>query len=202
MTETRIRQFKIILLGDTCVGKTALLNRYVDDSFIPDADITNGIDFRIRKVEIEPGVRVKLYIWDTCGVQRYRTIVSSYIRGIHGCLLVFDLSNCESFKRIEHDLTLVSEIEPRAPCVLVGSKSDHKHRCVSREEAEVLAKTLGVPYVEASSLTGHNVKEAFETLVQMIYRNIPNAKHERFAVESRFEPQKEEPGASWSCLLM
>uniref|UniRef100_A0A8C6WQG7 Small monomeric GTPase n=1 Tax=Neogobius melanostomus TaxID=47308 RepID=A0A8C6WQG7_9GOBI len=122
MTEIQIRMFQIMPLGDSGVGKTTLLNRYIDDSYIP--EITNTLD----------------------------------------------------------------NLEMSSPCVLVGHKSDHKHRCVSREEAEELAKELGVSYVEASSVTGHNVKEAFETLVQQIYRE-----------KKKQEPQKQETGASRKC---
>uniref|UniRef100_A0A8C6TSE1 Uncharacterized protein n=1 Tax=Neogobius melanostomus TaxID=47308 RepID=A0A8C6TSE1_9GOBI len=165
MTEPQIQTFKIILLGDSGVGKTTLLHRYIEDSFLPATGVTVGAELKIRNVEIEPGVQVKLRIWDTCGLESFRKIITVYFCGTDGFLLVFDVTDHRSFENIKHQwFPLVPE---SSPCVLVGLKSDHKDRCVSREEAEELAKELGVSYVEASSVTGHNVKEAFETLREL-----------------------------------
>uniref|UniRef100_A0A8C6TS14 Uncharacterized protein n=1 Tax=Neogobius melanostomus TaxID=47308 RepID=A0A8C6TS14_9GOBI len=179
MTEIQIRMFQIMPLGDSGVGKTTLLNRYIDDSYIPGTAITMA-QLRITNVEIEPGVKVKLQIWDIGGVKRLSSINHMYISNTDGFLLVFDVTNRESFENIKNEwFPFVPE---SSPCVLVGHKSENENRCVSREEAEELAKELGVSYVEASSVTGHNVKEAFETLVR------------------REEQPKEEARAS--CLLM
>uniref|UniRef100_A0A8C6TMK4 Uncharacterized protein n=1 Tax=Neogobius melanostomus TaxID=47308 RepID=A0A8C6TMK4_9GOBI len=180
MTEIQIRMFQIMPLGDSGVGKTTLLNRYIDDSYIPGTAITMA-QLRITNVEIEPGVKVKLQIWDIGGVKRLRKMIPLHIPNTDGFLLVFDLTDRESFANIKNEW--IPFLPESSPCVLVGHKSDHKHRCVSREEAEELAKELGVSYVEASSVTGHNVKEAFETLVQQIYRE-----------KKKQEPQKQETG--------
>uniref|UniRef100_A0A8C6TP69 Uncharacterized protein n=1 Tax=Neogobius melanostomus TaxID=47308 RepID=A0A8C6TP69_9GOBI len=157
-----IQTFKIILLGDSGVGKTTLLHRYIEDSFLPATGVTVGAELKIRNVEIEPGNHLKTnsFIYFVF----VRKIITVYFCGTDGFLLVFDVTDHRSFENIKHQwFPLVPE---SSPCVLVGLKSDHKDRCVSREEAEELAKELGVSYVEASSVTGHNVKEAFETLVR------------------------------------
>uniref|UniRef100_A0A8C6TUG5 Uncharacterized protein n=1 Tax=Neogobius melanostomus TaxID=47308 RepID=A0A8C6TUG5_9GOBI len=169
------RLSKVVLLGDTAVGKTTLLHRYIHDSFLPITYVTVGVACDYHSLEIEPGVHVNLQIWTQMDT---RKMIQMYISNTDGFLLVFDVTNRESFENIKNEwFPFVPE---SSPCVLVGHKSENENRCVSREEAEELAKELGVSYVEASSVTGHNVKER--------------------EVKSREEQPKEEARAS--CLLM
>ncbi|XP_077383736.1 ras-related protein Rab-42b [Festucalex cinctus] len=170
-------QFRIIMLGDSTVGKSSLLKRYTEDEFLESIDETVGVDFYVHFLEVEPGVRVKLQFWDTAGQERFRSVTRSYYRNSVGGLLVFDLSNRASFEHIRDWHAEVCEhvLPHRVLFVLAGHKSDcdgEGKRAVSRDEAEKLAAVLGAPYVEASAKSGHNVAEAFELLARRIYRGL------------------------------
>jgi len=160
---------KILLVGDAGVGKSSLLLRFADDTFTSTFISTIGVDFKIRTVEIG-GLRVKAQIWDTAGQERFRTITSSYYRGARGFLLVFDVSDVESFNNLR---AWFNEIEGYASeertILLIGHKQDmYDQRQVDREVAEKFATEHGMDYVEASAKTGENVDEAFIQLLTTI----------------------------------
>ncbi|XP_024122724.1 ras-related protein Rab-42b [Oryzias melastigma] len=170
-------QFRIIMLGDSTVGKSSLLKRYTEDLFLESINQTVGVDFYVSFLEVEPGVRVKLQFWDTAGQERFRSVTRSYYRNSVGGLLVFDMTNRDSFDHIKewHD-EVCERVQPhKVLFVLVGQKSDRDadgERAVSRVEAEKLAGQLGLPYVEASAKTGHNVRECFELLTRRVYQGL------------------------------
>ncbi|KAL4657530.1 putative Ras-related protein Rab-42 isoform X1 [Arapaima gigas] len=168
-------QFRIIMLGDSTVGKSSLLKRYTEDEFLESINQTVGVDFYVHFLEVEPGTRIKLQFWDTAGQERFRSVTRSYYRNSVGGLLVFDLASRASFQHINEWYTeVVEKVQPHAVLfVLVGNKSDlesEEQRHVSREEAEELAARIGAPYVEASAKTGQGVAEAFELLTRCIYQ--------------------------------
>ncbi|XP_028280929.1 ras-related protein Rab-42b [Parambassis ranga] len=170
-------QFRIIMLGDSTVGKSSLLKRYTEDLFLESINQTVGVDFYVHFLEVEPGVRVKLQFWDTAGQERFRSVTRSYYRNSVGGLLVFDMTNRDSFDHIkEWHAEVCERVQPhKVLFILVGQKSDqetHGERVVSREEAQKLAGQLGMPYVEASAKTGHNVKESFELLTRRVYQGL------------------------------
>lgn len=167
-------QFRIIMLGDSTVGKSSLLKRYTEDTFLEAINQTVGVDFYVHFLEVEPGIRVKLQFWDTAGQERFRSVTRSYYRNSVGGLLVFDLTNRASFDHVTDWHAEVSErVHPhRVMFLLLGHKSDCGERVISREEAEKLASRMGVPYVEASAKTGRNVREAFEALSRRIYEGL------------------------------
>ncbi|XP_029308201.1 ras-related protein Rab-42b [Cottoperca gobio] len=170
-------QFRIIMLGDSTVGKSSLLKRYTEDMFLESINQTVGVDFYVHFLEVEPGVRVKLQFWDTAGQERFRSVTRSYYRNSVGGMLVFDMTNQASFDHItEWHAEVCERVQPhKVLFVLVGQKSDQDaqgERVVSREEAEKLAGQLGVPYVEASAKSGHNVKDAFELLTRRVYQGL------------------------------
>ncbi|XP_061814768.1 ras-related protein Rab-42b [Nerophis lumbriciformis] len=167
-------QFRVIMLGDSTVGKSSLLKRYTEDAYLETLDETVGVDFYVHFLQVEPGVRVKLQFWDTAGQERFRSVTRSYYRNSVGALLVFDLANRASFQHVrEWHAEVCERVQPhRVLFVLVGHKSDQAERAVSREEAEELALLLGTPYVEASAKTGQNVKAAFETLARGVYQGL------------------------------
>ncbi|XP_061676351.1 ras-related protein Rab-39B-like [Syngnathoides biaculeatus] len=170
-------QFRIIMLGDSTVGKSSLLKRYTEDHFLEAIDETVGVDFYVYFLEVEPGVQVKMQFWDTAGQERFRSVTRSYYRNSVGGLLVFDLTNRASFEHIRDWHAEVCEhvLPHKVLFVLAGHKSDcdgHGKRAVSRDEAEKLAAVLGVPYVEASAKEGHNVKETFELLARRVYQGL------------------------------
>ncbi|XP_068179219.1 ras-related protein Rab-42b isoform X2 [Antennarius striatus] len=170
-------QFRFIMLGDSTVGKSSLLKRYTEDLFTQSVNQTVGVDFYVHFLEVEPGVRVKLQFWDTAGQERFRSVTRSYYRNSVGGLLVFDISNRESFDHInEWYDEIYDRVQPqRLQFMLVGQKCDldaEGERVVSQEDAEKLAEQLGVPYVEVSAKTGENVKDIFEQLTQTVYQGL------------------------------
>ncbi|KAG9328219.1 hypothetical protein JZ751_015789 [Albula glossodonta] len=166
-------QFRIILLGDSTVGKSSLLKRFTDGVYSDVADPTVGVDFYARSLEIEPGVKIKLQLWDTAGQERFRSITTSYYRNSVGGLLVFDLTNRKTFEHVRDWHREVSEhvLPHHMVFILIGHKSDLSgaERKVSRDEAERLAAALGVRYVETSAKCNSNVDRAFEMLTRDIY---------------------------------
>ncbi|XP_068611568.1 ras-related protein Rab-42b [Brachionichthys hirsutus] len=170
-------QFRFIMLGDSTVGKSSLMKRFTEDVFMESVNQTVGVDFYVHFLEVEPGVRVKLQFWDTAGQERFRSVTRSYYHNSVGGLLVFDMSNRDSFDHVKEWYDEVCDrVEPqRIQFILVGQKSDldaQGGRAVTQEEAEKLAEKLGVSYMEVSAKTGHNVKEVFELLTQRVYQGI------------------------------
>ena len=137
--------FKLLLIGDSGVGKSCLLLRFADDTYTQSYISTIGVDFKIRTIDLE-GKTVKLQIWDTAGQERFRTITSSYYRGAHGIIIVYDVTDKESFNNVKH---WIQEIDKYAADgvkkLLVGNKCDlASKKVVSHDEAKELADSLGI----------------------------------------------------------
>lgn len=165
--------FKLLLVGDSGVGKSCLLLRFVDDCFAEPFKASIGVDFRIRTVEVDDKA-VKLQIWDTAGQERFRTITSSYYRGAHGIIVVYDVTNEDSFDHLNQWL---QEIErygtENVVKILVGNKCDlAATRKVSYETAAEFAESMEMAYFETSAKMAINVEESF---MQMC-RNIKKAR--------------------------
>ena len=157
--------FKVLLLGNSNVGKSSLFLRFVDDiwndTFVP----TIGVDFKIKTFEID-SKKIKMQIWDTAGQERFKNIIASYYRGAHGILLLYDVTDKDSFKNLSNWLI---EIEKNASKnvlkVLIGNKSDlEDKRVVSYNQGKEFADTYGLKFIETSAKKNLNVNEAFETL--------------------------------------
>eukprot|EP01087_Luapelamoeba_hula_P013861 TRINITY_DN3_c0_g1_i1.p1 TRINITY_DN3_c0_g1~~TRINITY_DN3_c0_g1_i1.p1 ORF type:complete len:230 (+),score=44.72 TRINITY_DN3_c0_g1_i1:60-692(+) len=165
--------FKILMVGDSGVGKSSLLLRFTDDTFSENFISTIGVDFKIRTVKLE-GKTIKMQIWDTAGQERFRTIPSSYYRGAHGVILVYDVTDQVSFNNARQWLT---EIE-RYACgnvvkLLVGNKSDlASRRVVDVATGKEFADQYKLPFLEASAKDGSNVEKAFLMLVKNIFDKI------------------------------
>lgn len=172
-------QFRVILIGDSTVGKSSLLRSFTDGTFAEVSDPTVGVDFFARLLRVMDGTVIKLQLWDTAGQERFRSITKSYYRNSVGALLVYDVCNRDSFKHIPQWMAEAKRhIEPhRAVFVLVGCKrdiaeKDSRDREVSQEEATALAAQHGMDFVETSAKTGKNVVNAFALLTQTIYDKI------------------------------
>ncbi|VDL95672.1 unnamed protein product [Schistocephalus solidus] len=167
--------FKLLLIGDSGVGKSCLLLRFADDTYTETYISTIGVDFKIRTIELD-GKVVKLQIWDTAGQERFRTITSSYYRGAHGIILVYDITDAESFANVKMWL---SEVERYASAsvsrLLVGNKADlSTKRAVQTSDAQALADSLGIPFLETSAKNATNVEEAFYKMAEKIKKTTPS----------------------------
>ncbi|XP_054573396.1 ras-related protein Rab-3D isoform X1 [Eptesicus fuscus] len=161
--------FKLLLIGNSSVGKTSFLFRYADDSFTPAFVSTVGIDFKVKTV-YRHDKRIKLQIWDTAGQERYRTITTAYYRGAMGFLLMYDVANQESFTAVQDWATQIKTYSwDNAQVILVGNKCDlEDERVVLEEDGRRLADDLGFEFFEASAKENINVKQVFERLVDVI----------------------------------
>jgi len=158
-------QIKLLMIGDSGVGKTCLLLRYANDSFSPTFITTIGIDFKIKNINLD-GKRIKLQIWDTAGQERFRTITTSYFRGAQGILLVYDVTDRQTFISIRN---WVAQIQMHADVnvnkILIGNKCDMQDlRQVSHEEGESLAKEYNIHFFETSAKNDTNVEKSFLTI--------------------------------------
>jgi len=161
--------FKLLLIGNSAVGKSSLLLRFSDnifnESFLP----TIGVDFKIRTFDLN-NKTVKLQIWDTAGQERFKTITSSYYKGAHGIIMVYDITDKQSFRDIDNWL---AEVEKHASenvnKLLVGNKCDlEQNRQVSFEEGKAYAEQLGIKFIETSAKNSVNVDNAFFTMANEI----------------------------------
>ncbi|CAF3151567.1 unnamed protein product [Rotaria socialis] len=161
--------FKLLIIGNSSVGKTSFLFRYADDSFTSAFVSTVGIDFKVKTV-FRHDKRVKLQIWDTAGQERYRTITTAYYRGAMGFILMYDITNEESFNAVQDwVLQIKSHSWEKSPVILVGNKCDMAdERNVQSETGERLASELGLEFFETSAKENVNVKAVFERLVDII----------------------------------
>lgn len=161
--------FKILLIGNSGVGKSSLLLRFADDTFTDNFMPTIGVDFKIRTLEVD-GRTIKLQIWDTAGQERFKTITSSYYKGAHGIIVVYDITDKESFKNID---TWMNEVEKHASDnvsrILVGNKCDmDESRQVSTDEGKELADQYNIRFMETSAKESANVEEAFTLMTKEI----------------------------------
>uniref|UniRef100_A0A3B3ZA25 Uncharacterized protein n=1 Tax=Periophthalmus magnuspinnatus TaxID=409849 RepID=A0A3B3ZA25_9GOBI len=167
-----VHTFNITVLGDTAVGKSSLLERYTHNVFSQFIELTIGAQAFVRSLNVEPGVHVKLLIWDTAGVERCRSLTLCYYRHSVGGLLVFNIARRATFESIKQWHAELCKVKSEVVLMLVGNWCDEVRREVSREEAERLAEELDMPYVETSAKTGQNVSEVFENLTRRIYQRL------------------------------
>eukprot|EP00931_Biecheleriopsis_adriatica_P025854 TRINITY_DN15788_c0_g1_i1.p1 TRINITY_DN15788_c0_g1~~TRINITY_DN15788_c0_g1_i1.p1 ORF type:complete len:213 (+),score=36.29 TRINITY_DN15788_c0_g1_i1:49-687(+) len=161
--------FKVLVIGDANVGKSALLLRFADDVYDGSYQSTVGVDFKIRNLLLD-GKQIKLHLWDTAGQERFRTITAAYYRGAHGIILAYDVTDKQSFHNVRH---WVEEIYKYASegvnMLLVGNKCDlMSKRVVTYDEAKELADSFSISFMETSARNAHNVEEAFLTMATEI----------------------------------
>ncbi len=165
--------FKYIIIGDTSVGKSCMLLQFTDKRFQPVHDITIGVEFGARLIEVDD-VQIKLQIWDTAGQESFRSITRSYYRDAAGALLVYDITQRESFNHLTRWLEEArSNGNPNMSIMLIGNKSDLEHRrAVSTKEGKAFAEEHGLIFMETSAKTAANVESAFIQTAHAIYHNI------------------------------
>ena len=179
---------QIITLGEGKVGKTSLIYRYIDNTFTLNYLSTIGIDSKVKKIKLKNGEDVKVKLFDTAGQERFKSITTNYIKKANGILLVYDITDETSFKKIEawHQ-NLSSDSNNILPIVLIGNKSDLvEERVVSTEDGEELAQKLKIEnhFFETSCQSGKNVHEAINDLVQQIYDKFGNNENQSFEIKN------------------
>ncbi|XP_065870694.1 ras-related protein RABA2a [Euphorbia lathyris] len=165
--------FKVVLIGDSGVGKSNLLSRFTRNEFCLESKSTIGVEFATRTLQVE-GRTVKAQIWDTAGQERYRAITSAYYRGALGALLVYDVTKPTTFDNVSRWLKeLRDHADSNIVIMLIGNKTDLKHlRAVATEDAQGYAEREGLSFIETSALEATNVERAFQTILSEIYRII------------------------------
>lgn len=163
--------FKVVIIGDSGVGKSNLLSRFTRNEFHLDSKSTIGVEFATRSISHD-GKIIKAQIWDTAGQERYRAITSAYYRGAVGALLVYDISKRLTFENVERWLKeLRTHADPSIVVMLVGNKCDLKHlQAVITDDAKSFAEQNNLAFIETSAMDSTNVDVAFETILIEIYR--------------------------------
>jgi len=181
---------KSIIIGDSGVGKSSLLYRYAEQDWNPHYIATIGVDFKVLTFERQNKV-VKLQLWDTAGQERFRTITHSYYRGAHSIMMVFDITNKESFDNVAVWMNDVKKFaNQNVPMLLVGNKADcEQHREVKKADAEALAESLGCKYTETSAKDDNAVESSFEYLVDQCLEQRLKLAPSRTDVKDPFRPK-------------
>ena len=176
--DDEIPLYKILLLGDSTVGKTCFLLRFMEDSFIDLHMATIGLDYKLKTMILEEQKIVKVQIWDTAGQDKFRAITRNYYKGASGIILIFDVTNTKSFENIKKWINEIKEeISENVSIVLIGNKIDNvKERKITKEQGEKIANEIGTKFFETSAKTGEGINESVFYLVKIIYENDPEIK--------------------------
>ena len=169
MSTDTIHCFKILTIGESGVGKTCILRRFVENKFLKNHLATIGIDFKTKNIEID-GTPIKLKIRDTAGQERFRNITNQYYKGADGIILVFDVTDQKSFEKIKEWMSQIkaNTQADQIGLVLLGNKCDIEPRTISKNDGEELGKELGIEYYETSAMKGDGIAQAFEFLAKNI----------------------------------
>lgn len=173
-------KIKIMLMGDSDVGKTSLLKKYCENEFSNSYITTVGIDFKIQYLTIN-NKKIKLQIWDTAGEERYRIVAKNYLNSSDGFLILYDITRRESFDNVNNWIEQIVDVaENHSYCIIVGNKYDLKDgRQVNVNEGKELAKKNKYEFFETSAKDGYNIKEVFESLTRKIMNKLESSKTPR-----------------------
>ena len=179
MVEDEPPLYKILLLGDSTVGKTCFLLRYTDDTFLDLHMATIGLDYRLKTMILDDHRIVKVQLWDTAGQDKFRAITRNYYKGARGIILIYDVTNIKSFENIKKWINEIKEeISEKVTIVLIGNKIDNEgERKISKDQGEKLASEYGVQFFETSAKTGQGINESVFYLVQKIVEADPEIKN-------------------------
>ena len=167
-------KLKLILIGDSGVGKTSLLSRYMDETFTANKPCTLTADYRIKSIKIDPLTTAEITIWDTCGQEKYRAMTKQYFKDAHGIILMFDVCDKRSFSDLDIWLDEIKKNTPKddVSIVLCGNKIDLNFRNITFEEAKNFAQKNGLLYSETSAKEGNNIEVAFENVTKDIIQKM------------------------------
>lgn len=191
MTSKYDHLFKLLIIGESGVGKTCLLLQFTEGSFTSNHLTTIGIDFKIKIINLEEK-QIKLQIWDTAGQERFRTITKTYYKGAHGIILTYDVTDENSFKNIRNWVKQIEQNAQTNVCkVLVGNKCDRDDRKISYDDGAKLASEFKMQFFETSAKSNYNVNETFTFLTKEILSvSDPNKKDTNNVVEIRKNDDK------------
>lgn len=170
---------KITIVGDTNVGKTNILKRFINGSFDVESTSTIGVDFYTKMVELNNGEMMKVLLWDTAGQEKYRAITSQYYRNSRGIIIVYDVSDEVSFKNVPSWIETIKNSSlidvNNIKLLLIGNKSDKPNRAISYEDGRSLAEKHQMMFLETSALKNYNIESAFNQIIDKIATSIINS---------------------------
>ena len=170
----KLVEYKIILVGDSGVGKTSILKKFINNEFNEDIKCTINIDFFSKSIKIDKNLYTNLKIYDTAGQEKYRALIKQYYQGTDGIILVFDLTNENSFNKLKSWINEVSDNTEKSQIILVGNKADLIERKIDEQTAENFAKQRDMKYIETSAKEGTNILLLFEELALDINKKKQN----------------------------
>jgi small GTP-binding protein len=159
--------FKLLIVGESGVGKTCMLLRFADNLFEEDFLSTIGVDFKVKEIVVNEK-RVKLQIWDSAGQERFRNITSSYYRNCSGIIIVYDVTRRDSFEKVTDWIAEVRRFVPSVPLIVVGNKCDREDRQVPTEDGQELAAKQGLIFLETSAKANTNIEAAFQEMAKKL----------------------------------
>ena len=165
--------YKILVIGDTSVGKTCFIMRYADNIFQESYISTIGMDYKLKNITLENGKLVKLQIWDTAGQEKFHSITKSFYKGANGIILIYSVLDKNSLQNVKNWMdSIKAQVPENVAIILVGNKiDDEERRVVSYEQGEDMAESYNLPFFECSAKTGENLDKAFDSLVKKILEN-------------------------------
>ena len=169
--------FKVVLVGDSSVGKTNIMSKYLKNEFHEDSKATVGVEFGSKQFTVE-GHKIKAQIWDTAGQERYKAMTSAYFKGAKGAFIVYDITSKSSFESVDRWLNdLRVSADKNLTVIIIGNKCDlEQQRDVKKEQGEEKSKSNGVAFMETSALSGENIDKAFDKMVNEVFKKC----HEEF----------------------
>lgn len=164
--------YKVLLLGNSSVGKTCILLRYSEDKFTEEYDVTIGLNYRTKDLELKNKTKIKMQIWDTSGEEKFKAIAKNFYREAHGVLLVYDICDRNSFKEVKNWISQIFENSGNEDIVIVlaGNKIDRVNdRLITKEEGEAVAREYDIPFFECSAKNNDNINEVFEVIANRVF---------------------------------
>ena len=181
------KKCQLLIIGDSTVGKTSILNRYTNGEFNPHYLATIGLDF-FKKDEVIDGKTIRIKIWDTAGQERYKSLTQGYFRNAEGIMIVFDVSNIETFNNLKYWIqsikTHIDVDNDHVPAIIIGNKIDIFNREVTKEQGEKFSKEQNFEYFETSAKNGNNINECIRFLIEKVLQNKKRKDEELFPKEN------------------